>query len=103
MKIFNILIQSIVIVINKAEEVTKKLLPYDKCLHVIVGFYLAIIFFTIFRKYGIHDYWTYAPVLTFAVLKELYDKYHKMSKFDPLDIGFTVAPTVIILLLAENF
>ena len=72
-----------------------ELCPYDKCLHYMAGFFLALI--------GIHflrDELAFAFVLIFAIGKEIRD-HIKYKGYDVTDIIFTMIP-IFIMIIEKN-
>ena len=75
------------------KEKIAKLLPADKLLHFFVGFFIYVglsIFFTPLLSL------LFTTVL--AVLNEVIDEHKKKGAFDWIDIIFTVAPGIVLIL-----
>ena len=71
-----------------------KLLPKDKLLHFFVGFFIYVglsIFFTPLLSL------LFTTVL--AVLNEVIDEHKKKGAFSWIDIIFTVAPGIVLILI----
>lgn len=75
------------------EQTMLKALPYDKCLHLIAG----LVIFTVLSPILGQKLALTATVLA-AIAKDTYDKFIKSTKFDWLDIAYTIAPAVYIIL-----
>ena len=75
-------------------------IEHDKALHFVYGFLLTYVFLFLFQKFGyINDELILFSVTSIAILKELFDKYYLKSEFDGMDIMYTMAPSVLLLIL----
>lgn len=70
-----------------------KLLAHDKCLHFIVGFFLAVL-----SLHFLSNMLSIILIFTIALMKEIRDE--KVYKgFDIIDLIFTVLPVLILILM----
>lgn len=65
-------------------------MPYDKALHHIVGLYITLM--------PLNWYWLLLIGIVVALCRELYNKFTD-GKFDWLDAAYTVAGTLVGLLI----
>ena len=85
---------------RKLFDILEKLVPSDKLAHFF--YFTLLAFFSTFIYFQI-DYlnkWSIiAPCAFIAVSKELFDKFVKKTKFDVVDILFSIASSIILYLL----
>ena len=85
---------------RKLIEILEKLVPGDKLAHFFYFTLLAFLSVFIYLQVECLDKLVIiAPCAAIAVSKELFDKFVKKTKFDVVDILFSVASSIILYLL----
>lgn len=84
----------------KIFDMLEKLVPSDKLAHFF--YFTLLAFLSAFAYYEIvciPKWFIIVPCAFIAVSKELFDKFVKKTKFDAVDILFSVASSIILYLL----
>lgn len=85
---------------RKLFDILEKLVPSDKLAHFF--YFTLLAFISVFAYLNIeclHKWSIVAPCAFIAVSKELFDKFVKKTKFDVVDILFSIASSIILYLL----
>jgi hypothetical protein len=77
---------------QKLQDKLVKLVPHDKTLHFIVGFFLAII-----STHFLSDIQSIGIIFLIALIKEIRDEI-VYNGFDIMDIIYTIIPIIILTL-----
>ena len=78
---------------NKIQELAKSLIPIDKALHFIFGFFLFVL-----SNCFLSDLYSLLIVFVIAIIKEIRDEITYRGS-DYKDLLFTIAPAVTLFLL----
>ena len=93
--------RKLILIAENTDEFLKKIMPYDKALHIAVGFFASAFLIVLCKKFNINTLYIIYPVGLLATCKEFYDYYIRMSKFDLLDIVYTIIPAIILLIITK--
>ena len=76
------------------KEKIAKLLPADKARHFLIGFLIFVI-----ANIFLNEWYSLLIVSVVAVLNEVNDEREKKGAFSIMDIVFTVAPAITLILI----
>lgn len=77
------------------KNILKRLLPYDKLLHLNIGALFVYLFSYLFDNNLV----LLGGVIALGISKELYDKHVKKSEYDWWDVAYTVLGGILIIII----